>query len=237
MKERFKSLRKNVLDMMLQTNISRSTQGLIALSLLCFILVGLRITVKDEWRFSFLVWNLFLAWIPFWLTSIAAKLQEKTRNRAPVILILAAWLLFFPNSPYIITDLLHIKNYSQNILWFDSLLIFIFAFTGLIIALHSLQKAHELFLHHFKSIWAWALVLACTILAGFGIYLGRYCRLNSWDFLQGPSWFFGRIFQQFENPLTFKVTLTFGFMLFVLHCIFYYFYAPVNSKNSEKVLI
>lgn len=220
--------------MILRTYFSRSTQGLIALSILCVSFVCLRIMIKGEWRFSFLIWNLFLAWIPFVLTSIATPLQKSINNKVVSILILPSWLLFFPNSPYIITDLLHIKNYSQNILWFDSLLIFMFAFTGLIIGLHSLQKAHELFNHHFKSIWAWALVLACTILAGFGIYLGRYCRLNSWDFLQGPSWFFGRIFQQFDNPLSLKVTLAFASVLFGLYTIFYLFYAPVRIKHEEN---
>lgn len=218
---------------MLNINFDRPTKGLIALSILCITLVCIRIIIKVEWRFSFLIWNLFLAWIPFALTSIATPLQAKINSKAVSILILPSWLLFFPNSPYIITDLLHIKNYSQNILWFDSLLIFMFAFTGLIIGLHSLQKAHELFNLHFRSTWAWTLVLACTILAGFGIYLGRYCRLNSWDFLQGPTWFFGRIIQQLENPLSLKVTLAFAGVLFGLYSIFHLFYAPVKPKTEH----
>lgn len=186
--------------------------------------------MKEEWRFSFLLWNLFLAWIPFWLTSIAAQLHKKTGSKLLILPVLAVWLLFFPNSPYIITDLLHIRNYGQNIIWFDSVLIFLFAFTGLIIGLQSLQKAHDLFRRIFSGAWAWLLVLSCTTLSGFGIYLGRYVRLNSWDIFHDPLWLAGRIVHQLDNPLSFKVTLMFGFILFGVYAIFYHFYAPEEKK-------
>lgn len=213
--------------------LHRSTKGLIALSLLCMVLVSIRMLVKDEVRFGFLLWNLFLAWVPFGITSIVSMAPGKAPNKIVIVVILASWLLFFPNAPYIITDLLHIKNYSQNILWFDSLLIFMFALAGLMVGLHSLQKAHELFKHLFRNSIAWSLVLACTVLAGFGVYLGRYCRLNSWDFLQGPRWFFGRIVQQFDNPLSLKVTLAFAGVLFGLYSIFHFFYATVEESRTS----
>jgi len=219
---------------MFPTNLNRSTQGLIALSALCIALVCVRVTMKEETRFSFLIWNLFLAWIPFFITSLAAGLQAGKRNRWAIFLVFPAWLLFFPNAPYIITDLLHLKGYSQNILWFDCLLIFLFAFTGLIVGLHSLQKAYGLFRHYFNAPAAWLLILSCSVLSGFGVYLGRYCRLNSWDLFHKPFWSAGRIIHQFDNPLSVQVTLVFGFILFGLYSIYHHFYAPVGLNQDWK---
>lgn len=215
-------------------NLQRSTQGLLAFTFLCITLMSVRVVIKDEWRFGFLVWNLFLAWVPFWLTSIAAHLHSRTGSKLLVIPVLSVWLLFFPNAPYIITDLLHIRNYGQNIIWFDSVLIFLFAFTGMIIGVQSLQKAHELFRRQFNAAWAWLLVLGCTLLSGFGIYLGRYCRLNSWDLFHDPFRLAGRVANQLDNPLSLKITLMFGFILFGIYVIFHRFYTPEKGRAVSQ---
>lgn len=121
-------------------SINRTTRGLIFLTALCIAFIAARIILKDNLRYSFLLWNLFLAWIPLLLSQLAYRVIER---RAFSVAALFLWLLFFPNAPYIITDLLHLKGYSQNILWFDSLLIFTFAITGLLIGLVSLNLAHQ----------------------------------------------------------------------------------------------
>ena len=214
---------------MLKMTSNHSTKGVIYLSILCLSFICLRVILKEEYRFSFLVWNLFLAWTPFWLTNFA----EKVKSNFTKFSILTIGLLFFPNSPYIITDLLHLKNYDQNILWFDSLLIFIFAFTGLLVGLISLKKAHEILKSYFDILLVWTLILISTLLSGFGIYLGRYCRLNSWDLFHRPLWFVGRVLHQFENPLSYKVTLTFAFFLFGLYFIFYNFTTTSGQKITD----
>jgi len=96
----------------------------------------------------------------------------------------------------------------------------------LIIGVQSLQKAHELFRRQFNFVWAWLLVLGCTLLSGFGIYLGRYCRLNSWDLFHNPFRLAGRVADQLDNPLSLKITLMFGFILFGVYVIFHRFYTP-----------
>ncbi len=209
--------------------INQATKSLIFLSLLCVFLETLRIYFKNDTKYSFLFWNLFLAWIPFGLTQLATRFLKSSKLLTYLILFL--WLLFFPNSPYIITDLLHLKGYSQNILWFDSLLIFLFAATGLIISLNSLQTAQKILKSYLGATTTWFIVFFTTLLSGFGIYLGRYCRLNSWDLFHRPLWFFGRVIHQFENPLTYKLTLTFGFVILCLYLIFYDY--NTKSKNHH----
>lgn len=203
---------------MVKLKINYPTKSLIYLSLLCILLETFRLLFKNDIKYSFLFWNLSLAWIPFCLTQLASKFSRTSKIKTFIILLV--WVLFFPNSPYMITDLLHLKGYNQNILWFDSLLIFLYAGTGLFISLNSLQTAQLIFNQYFGRCKTWIILCSIILLSGFGIYLGRYCRLNSWDLFRRPIWFLGRVIYQFENPLTFKVTLTYGFVILCLYLIF-----------------
>jgi uncharacterized membrane protein len=212
---------------MLKTQLSQTTKSLIYLSLLCVCLEIVRLYYSENIKYIFLIWNLFLAWVPFFLTKLAQK--TATKSKMGTILLLCVWLLFFPNSPYIITDLLHLNGYKQDILWFDTLLIFLYAATGLLISLNSLHAAQQIFKAYFGKTTTWFILFTTTLLSGFGIYLGRYCRLNSWDLFSQPLSLFSKIFHQFENPLTFKITFLYGLVLLGLYLIFYDFYTAENK--------
>ena len=206
-----------------------ASRSLIYLTFLCLSLEIVRLSFNDNTKYFFLVWNLFLVWIPFWLTYLAQKFSSKSKFYT--MLILMVWLLFFPNSPYIITDLLHLKSYSQKIIWFDSLLIFIFAATGFLVSLCSLQAAHQIFRAYLGRNKAWVLIVCIAFLSGFGIYLGRYCRLNSWDLFNEPIWFFGRIMHQFKNPFSYQITLLYGSVILLVYAIF----NDANRKIASMV--
>jgi uncharacterized membrane protein len=206
---------------MLKTQLHQTTKSLIYLSLLCVSLEIVRLYSSENIRYIFLIWNLFLAWVPFIFTKLAQK--TATKSKITTILLLCVWLLFFPNSPYIITDLLHLNGYKQDILWFDTLLIFLYAATGLLISLNSLHTAQQIFKAYFGKTKTWFILFATTLLSGFGIYLGRYCRLNSWDLFSQPLSLSNKIFHQFENPLALKITLLYGFVVFCLYLIFHDF--------------
>jgi uncharacterized membrane protein len=190
--------------------INRTNKGLIFLTVLCIAFIISRIVLKDNMRYSFLLWNLFLAWIPLLLAQLSYGLIGRRVLSASILFL---WLLFFPNAPYIITDLLHLKEYSQNILWFDSLLIFTFAVTGLLIGLTSLLIAHQSLERMTGKMQSWVFIVASLILLGFGIYLGRYCRLNSWDLFSKPLWLAGRVLHQLKNPMAFKLTFTYALVM------------------------
>lgn len=209
--------------------LNRTTKGLIFLSALCSIFIITRIILKDDMKYSFLLWNLFLAWIPLFLAQLGYK-KVKQNHMPFAYAIFFLWLLFFPNAPYIITDLLHLKGYSQNILWFDSLLIFTFAITGLLIGLNSLSIVHQSLELMLGKIQSWSVVIGSVILLGFGIYLGRYCRLNSWDLFNEPLWFAGRVLHQFKNPMAFKLTCTYAFVILGFYMAYRNFGHPQNEQ-------
>ncbi|MEM7657544.1 MAG: DUF1361 domain-containing protein, partial [Bacteroidota bacterium] len=153
-------------------------------TLLAVGLLILRTYFTDNLRFYFLVWNLFLAWIPWW---ISAWLVKKERKAWVIWLSAAFWLLFFPNSPYILTDLFHLRPRNGVPQWFDLTLIISFAWTGLLLGLDSLRHMKEYWFDRLGQLWSTVITLGILLLTSYGIYLGRFLRWNSWDLFTRPG--------------------------------------------------
>jgi len=137
--------------------------------------------------YMFLLWNLALAWVPYLAALRAEQLQHWGAARWRVGAWLLVWLAFLPNAPYIITDFVHFHHRPPVPLWFDLTLLFATACTGLLLGLLSIHEAHRVFRRWFSGTWSNVLVLTCIGLSGFGIWLGRFQRWNSWDILTRPS--------------------------------------------------
>jgi hypothetical protein len=86
----------------------------------CGMMTLTRVYVFNSWSKVFLLWNLFLAIIPFVTSSLLAWLaKSKGKTSAFVFYPLAAlWLLFFPNAPYVLTDLIHLRPVGVP-LWYE----------------------------------------------------------------------------------------------------------------------
>ena len=83
--------------------------------LVCISLVVARVAYTDSSRHTGLIWNLFLAWIPFILAYIAHAISWKRiwlYLAIPVIAFL--WLIFFPNAPYMLTDLQDLARAARD---------------------------------------------------------------------------------------------------------------------------
>ncbi|WP_341227882.1 DUF1361 domain-containing protein [uncultured Arcticibacterium sp.] len=199
--------------------ISRSTKSLLILSGLCFTLFLVRFLLTSEMLGFGLVWNLFLAWVPLFFALIARRYSKK-ENHILLYLSLGFWLLFFPNAPYIITDLVHLNHLTASLWWFDSLGIFMTAMTGLILGIYSLSIVHYLFEKYWGVLMAWVTVFISILLSGFGIYLGRFSRFNSWDLFTNPVFLLQSSLNEAFNPLAIKLTLVFTLVLSVLYISF-----------------
>ena len=134
--------------------------------------------------FAYLVWNLFLAWLPYIISSCLVKKDLPIRRFIPVFVL---WLLFFPNAPYLVTDVLHVESHMTHVLWYDSLLFFFFGLIGLLLGMISLFQMEQYFRIHFKSWKTEIIIFAICAISSFGIYLGRFLRWNSWDLFTHPS--------------------------------------------------
>jgi uncharacterized membrane protein len=146
--------------------------------------LGFRMAWTGKITYIFLLWNLFLAWVPYGLSLLLAS--RKPRRALVLLPILGTWLLFLPNAPYILTDLVHLKARQGVPFWFDLMLILGFAFTGLLLGWISLLNVQQQLRHWLRPAYTWILVAATSLLCGFGIYLGRVLRYNSWDILSDP---------------------------------------------------
>lgn len=194
--------------------------ALLASSGLCLALVAARYLYVGVERWGFLVWNLVLAWIPF-LAALAVYDGAKAgRGHWRQVTLAAVWLLFFPNAPYILTDLIHLDQYRGEVpLWFDALTLSAFAWTGLLLGLVSLYLMHAVVRTRIAAVRSWVGVVAVLAVASFGIYLGRFHRWNSWDVLTQPETLVADIVRPLADPLAHPkpvvVTLLFtGFLAF-----------------------
>ncbi len=140
----------------------------------------------QEGTFIFLVWNLFLAWIPYAIAISLDTIYKKINSKILLILILMIWLFFFPNAPYIITDFVHLKRRFHLPYWYDILMLYSFAGTGLVLGLLSLLEVEKFLLKITSKLKTYLFIFSSIPLCGIGIWMGRYQRWNSWDVVTRP---------------------------------------------------
>jgi len=157
---------------------------MLALSFASFVSVVLvigRIVWTRDTHYGFLIWNLFLAWMPMVFAALAREHENKGLSPGWRFFAFSlAWLLFFPNAPYIFTDIIHLfRPYSH--FWPDLILISINALTGMVLGFLSLYLMQSVVRRRAGEWMSWLFIAAVAVLSGFGIYIGRFVRLNSWD--------------------------------------------------------
>jgi len=153
-------------------------------------------------RYGFLIWNLFLAWIPF---IIAYFTYILTLNRKWIYIVIPCaaflWLIFFPNAPYILTDFQHLAYPAGDLpVWYDVMMLIWFAFTGLLLGMVSLFLMQEIIRREFGRWVGWSFVALVTSLTSAGVYVGRFLRWNSWDILRNPVGLAAYTFERVQNP-------------------------------------
>jgi uncharacterized membrane protein len=187
---------------------NRNKNNLIILSLIlawasagCAAMVLTRWILTQRLTHRYLLWNLFLAWTPY-LIALFLVIARRIKRRGPRRILIGGiglmWLVFYPNSPYIFTDLIHVINRSwlttgaaewltpDSLLWYDVILTMMFSFTGHFIGLISLSIVHETVRQAWNRAVGWTVCMAAIFLSGMGIYIGRFVRINSWDLLKEP---------------------------------------------------
>jgi uncharacterized membrane protein len=163
--------------------------ALLLASMFSCALAAARVLYTGRAAYAFLGWNMVLAWVPLGL-SLALDARHRPGRRPGRLgsaALGAAWLVFLPNAPYMVTDLLHLRPHGWFPFWFDVVMVFSFALTGLCIAFTSLLLVHRLVARWRGRAAGWLFVTSVAGLTGFGVYLGRFQRWNSWDVVTRPE--------------------------------------------------
>ena len=156
-----------------------------------------RVAFTGNPTYLFLIWNLFLAFIPYVISRVILLIDI---TRTVRVLLLGVWLLFVPNSFYLLTDLFHLPRFADVPAWFDLLLLLSFGINGMLLGVISLRKI-EIVLEKLRGrALPLMFVFVVMFLNAFGIYLGRYLRFNSWDIVTRPFALFEELYLIIANP-------------------------------------
>ncbi|MEK7599515.1 MAG: DUF1361 domain-containing protein [Patescibacteria group bacterium] len=160
--------------------------------------------------YSYLVWNLFLAWLPLifaiWLTAVLRrKLWSSWEGLAASLL----WLVFLPNSFYMISDFIHLQDSQRVDILFDTIMFTSFIYTGVALGFTSLYlvnlQLRKRLSSKISTLWVAATLFICSV----AVYIGRDLRWNSWDILTNPGGILFDVSDRLQNPSAYgQMTLT-----------------------------
>lgn len=204
------------------------------LSMICCGLLILRVEYTGSRYYTFMIWNLFLSSIPWMISTALRTMPLLRKSRLLICLFFCVWLLFFPNAPYILTDLFHLSNKNGAPIWYDLLMLLTFALTGLLFGFMSLWDIEVLMTMVINKTAVEILMSLLLFVCAFGIYLGRYLRWNSWDIISSPLGLAKDIAIRILNPGMFPgawgMTLMYGAFLNIAYISF----RKVRKMRKER---
>ena len=216
--------------------------ALVLASLLSCALIIVRVAYAGTGAHLFFFWNLFLAWVPLVAALSFYGLAARRSRRWTVMLVVAlVWFLFFPNAPYIVTDIVHLREIPPVPYWYDLISIMAFAQTGLFLGYLSLYLMQEVVRAWLGRWVGWLFALPMLGLSAFGVYLGRFLRWNSWDALMSPFETLrdaARVANPWNDvqPLAFSLTFfAFSLVCYLILYSFVHLHGWVQKASSRPI--
>lgn len=182
----------------------------------------------------FMLWNLFLAIIPYVIACVMLVINNYVKSKWWILILLGVlWLLFFPNAPYLLTSYVHFSwrgffggTAFSFPAWYEFLLFTSIIWSGIIAGLVSLEIVHGIAEKYWGKIAGWLMIVIINFLSSWAIYLGRFIRLNSWDVFTDPSLLLPHIILCRDRTI----------FVFVLGLFLTLMYICINKRaNSEMV--
>jgi uncharacterized membrane protein len=187
-----------------------------------------RMIYAHDLYYLFLIWNLFLAGVPLLISQILVR--QNSVNRLALAGILYIWLLFLPNAPYIVTDLVHLYQRSPVPFWYDMLLVLLSAINGLIMGFISIRQTEVVIKKHVRILNLNLFRVMVILAMSYGVYVGRYLRFNSWDAFIRPVEV-ARGMLQSVHPGSVGFVITFG----IINLILYSFFRSILLFRTREV--
>lgn len=208
--------------------------GASVVSLILFLIGGLE---NNHFTYSYLIWNLVLAWLPLllvlWLVRV---LHSRVWSSWLPLLITLAWLGFLPNSFYMITDFIHLYEVPRVNVLFDIVTFTSFILNGLILGYLSLYLVHAEFLKRLNRRTSAILIGGVLLLTSFAIYIGRDLRWNTWDVVFNPASVIfdvsDRIINPSQHPQVFSTTISFFVLLATVYVVIWQMMRAARTQKN-----
>lgn len=188
-----------------------------------FVLIAGRVVYTGGYTFIFLIWNLFLAFLPYLVTKVITREPRMIDTKIKFAIAFLLWLFWMPNSFYIITDLFHLSpgHYQGVPQWYDLALILSCAWNGLLLGVLSLRQMEKIWHVRVPQIREYWFLAPVIFLNAWGVYIGRFLRFNTWDIISNPFQLIGEIFEMVINPVQNKgpwtMVLCYAMMMGVMY--------------------
>lgn len=186
-------------------------------------LFGYGVLKNHNLDFDFLSINLLLAWLPLVFAIRLTKiLRAKRWSSWEGMLFSFLWLVFLPNSFYMISDFIHLQTVPAANALYDTLVLTSFVYTGVIIGFSSMVLLHMHLQRRFKGSTASFFVGLTLFICSVAIYFGRDLRWNSWDVLTNPGGLLVDISDRIQHLTAYPEMMVSIAAFFVLLCSIYY---------------
>ncbi len=191
----------------------------------------LRVIIWEKYSFIYILWNIFLAVVPFLISLLLLSYYKKAKHNKIIFIIGSfLWLLFIPNAIYIITDFVHLGVVRGVPVLYDIVLLFTSTMVGLILGLISINHIEQIIILKFSKKTTSMFICLIIFIISFGVYLGRFLRFNSWDVFSQPVMFFQGLREIFTNITNLTEALLYTTLFFVFILIFYYLIKDIKIK-------
>jgi len=200
----------------------RSARSQFILALITSTLVSVGLFGYGAWRnhsldFGYLVWNLFLAWLPLiFAVRLTSLLRHKLWSSWEALGVSLLWLVFLPNSFYMISDFIHLQEIQRVDVLYDALMFTSFIYTGVALGFSSLYLMHLQFRRRLSANGAAAWIAVTLFICSAAVYVGRDLRWNSWDILTNPGGLLFDVSDRLQHPAAYPQMLVTVITFFIL---------------------
>jgi uncharacterized membrane protein len=221
-----------------------STRQRLALALAAATLASVSLFFVGAWRnhsmdFNYLMWNLFLAWVPLGLMMWLEKmLRTKLWSSWTALGVTAVFVGFLPNTFYLTTDVIHLQEVRRVDMIFDVIMFSSFILNAFILGLISAYMFHTELRKRFTVAKSWIILSVFILAASFAIYIGRDLRWNTWDVLLNPASILfevsDRLLAPMAHPELFSTTIGFFILIMSTYIIFWQAACAVRHGKIAK---
>ncbi len=200
----------------------RSPRNQYLLALCASSLVSVGLFGYGAWRnhgldFGYLIWNLFLAWLPLvFAVRLVMVLRDKAWTSWEGLAYSLLWVVFLPNSFYMISDFIHLQAVQRVDILYDTLMFTSFIYTGVTLGFSSLYLIHVQLQRRLSDAATLAWIALTLLVCSSAIYVGRDLRWNSWDILTNPGGLLFDVSDRLLHPTSYPHMLLTIITFFVL---------------------